>query len=132
MFFSILHDPKNSQQNIQGKSSKAGINNSSLENKSLVCKDFEYVNQESYFAALEKGLLKNTKGEIHALVQNRILQLVVWTVSGIDCRRREFQKQLPTLPPSQEDQILMQIMKQPGESELAGVLEGKLIHFLVM
>ena len=79
-----------------------------------------------------KDLLKNTKGEIHALVQNRILQLVVWTVSGIDCRRREFQRQLPTLPPSQEDQILMQIMKQPGESELAGVLEGKLIHFLVM
>ena len=79
-----------------------------------------------------KDLLKNPKGEIHPLVQNRTLKLVAWTVSRLDCRSREFQRQLPTLSPSQEDQILMQIMSRPGESGLAGVLEGKLIHFLVI
>ena len=79
-----------------------------------------------------KDLLKNPKREIHPLVQNRTLKLVAWTVSGLDCRRRKFQRQLPTLSPSQEDQILMQIMSRPGESGLAGVLEGKLIHFLVI
>ena len=40
--------------------------------------------------------------------------------------------QLPTLYPGQEDQILMQIMSRPGESGIVAVLEGKLIHFLVI
>ena len=39
--------------------------------------------------------------------------------------------QLPTLYPGQEDQILMQIMSRLGESGLAVILGGKLIHFLV-
>ena len=54
-FSPILHDSKSSQQNTQGKSSQAGINNPSQDNTSLVSKDFEHVNQEPYFAALEKG-----------------------------------------------------------------------------
>ena len=66
-----------------------------------------------------KYLLKNSKGETHPLVQSRTQQLVAWTVSGLDCRRREFQRQLPTLFPGQEDQILMQVMNWPGESGLA-------------
>ena len=79
-----------------------------------------------------KDLLKNPKREIHPLVQNRTLKLVAWTVSVLDCRRRESQRQLPTLSPSRENQILVQIMSCPGERGLAGVLEGKLIHFLVI
>ena len=54
-FSPILHDSKSSQQNTQGASPQAHINNPSLDNTSLVSKDFEHVNQESYFAALEKG-----------------------------------------------------------------------------
>ena len=54
-FSPILHDSKSSQQNTQGTSPQAHINNPSLDNTSLVSKDFEHVNQESYFAALEKG-----------------------------------------------------------------------------
>ena len=83
------------------------------------------------FLPWRNDLLKNLKGEIHPLVQNRTLKLVAWTVSGIDCRR-EFQRQLPILSPGQEDQILMQIMSRHGESGLADVPEGKLIHFLVI
>ena len=79
-----------------------------------------------------KDLLKNPKGETHTLAQNRTLQLAVCAISGLDCRRREFQRQLPTLSPGQEDQILIQIMSRSGESGPAGVLEGKLIHFLVI
>ena len=79
-----------------------------------------------------KDVLKNPKGEIHPLVQNRALQLVAWTVSGLHCRRREFQRQLPTLSPGQEDQLLMQIMSRPGENGLDGVLGQKQIHFLVI
>ena len=47
-------------------------------------------------------------------------------------QEEEISKADSTLSPSQEDQILMQIMSRPGESGLAGVLEGKLIHFLVI
>ena len=79
-----------------------------------------------------RDFLKNHKGEILPLVQNRTLQLVAWMVSELDCRRREFQRQLPTLSPGQEDQILMQIMSQPGQSRLGGVLEGKLSDFVVV
>ena len=55
MLFLLLHDSKLSQQNTQRKSSEADINNPNLENTSSVSKDFEHINQESYFAALEKG-----------------------------------------------------------------------------
>ena len=55
IFFPILHDSKSSKQNTQGRSSKADINDPSPDNTSLLSKDFEHVNQESYFAALEKG-----------------------------------------------------------------------------
>ena len=51
----ILHDSKSSQQNTQERSFQADINNPSLDNRTLVSKDFEHVNQESCFAALEKG-----------------------------------------------------------------------------
>ena len=55
IFFPILHDSKSSKQNTQGRSSKADINDPSPDNTSLLSKDFEHVNQESYFTALEKG-----------------------------------------------------------------------------
>ena len=72
------------------------------------------------------------RGETHPLVENQTLKLVPWTVSGLNCRSREFQRQLPTLSPSQEDQILIQVMTCPGESGPAVVLEGKLIHSRVI
>ena len=54
-FSPILHHSKSSQQNTHGKSSQADSNNPSLDSTSLVSKGFEHVNQESYFATLEKG-----------------------------------------------------------------------------
>ena len=44
-----------------------------------------------------RDLLKNPKGKIHPLVQNKTLKLVAWTVSGLDYKRKEFQRKLPTL-----------------------------------
>ena len=41
--------------------------------------------------------LKNPQGKIHPLIANRTLRLAVWTISGKDYLRREFQKQLPNL-----------------------------------
>ena len=63
-FSLILHDSKSSQQNTQEKSSQADINNPSLDNTSLVSKDFEHVNQEHYFAALEKEPSHSQKSQV--------------------------------------------------------------------
>ena len=60
-FSSILHDSKSSQQYSQGKISKADINNPSLDSTSLVSKDFEHLNRESYFAALEKRAFEKSQ-----------------------------------------------------------------------
>ena len=60
-FSPILHDSKSSQQNTQGTRFQTDVNNPSLENTSLVSKDFEHVNQESCFATLEKRPSKKSQ-----------------------------------------------------------------------
>ena len=129
MLFLLLHDSKSSQQNTQRKSSEADINKPNLENTSSVSKDFEHINQESYFAALEKRTFeKSQRGNSFPRLEQDF-KTGGLDVSGLYCRIREFQRQLPTLSPGQEDQIVMQIMSRPRESGLAAVLEGKLIFF---
>ena len=88
--------------------------------------------QQPILLTWRRDLLKNPKGEIHPLVQNKTLKLLAWTVSGLNYKRKEFQGRLPTLSLNQEDQVLTQIMNRPGVNKLAGVLKGKLIHFVVI
>ena len=125
--------PKVLEKNTNGKSFQADINNPSLDNKSLVSKDFKHINQESYFAALEKGPSEKSQWGNSSPSSEQDS-----TTGGLDGLRARLQeegisKAASNLPcPSQEDQILLQIMSRPGESGLADVLEGKLIHFLVI
>ena len=120
-----MQDSKSSQQNTQGKSSEADINNPSLDNTSLVSKNFEHVNQESYFTALEKGPSeKYQRGSSPPSSEQDS------TTGGLDGFRARLQEEgiskvASDLSPGQEDQTLMQIMSRPGEKGLAGVLEGK-------
>ena len=86
--------------------------------------------QQPILLTCRRNLLKNPKGENHPLVQNKTVKLVARTVSGLDYKRKEFQGRLPILSLSQEDQVLTQIMNRPGVNGLAGVLKGKLIHFV--
>ena len=86
--------------------------------------------QQPILLTWRSDLLKNPKGGIRPLVQNKPLKLVAWTVSGINYRRKEFQGSLPTLSLNQEDHVLTQIKNWPGVNGLAGVLKGKLIHFV--
>ena len=88
--------------------------------------------QQPILMTWRKDLLKISKGEIHPFVQNKTLKLVVWTVLGLDCKRKGFRGRLPTLSLSQEDQVVTKIINQPGVNGLAGVLKGKLIHFVVI
>ena len=86
--------------------------------------------QQPILLTWRSDLLKNPKEGIHALVQNKTLKLVAWTVSALNYNRKEFQGSLPTLSLNQEDHVLTQIKNRPGVNRLAGVLKGKLIHFV--
>ena len=104
----------------------------SLDNTSLAFKDFEHVNQEYYFAALEKRPSeKSQRGNSFSSSEQDS------KTGGLDGFRarlweEKISKAVPTLSLSQKDQILIKIMSRPGKSGLAGVLEGKLIHSLVI
>ena len=49
--------------------------------------------------------LVNPQGEVHFLIAKRTLGLPVWTISGKDYLRREFQKQLPNLLQVQDQKV---------------------------
>ena len=124
-FSHILHDSKSSQQNTP-KVPKLVLITPAWTTQVWDPKILNMPIKDPTLLPWRKDLLKIPKGEIHPFVQNRTLELVAWTVSVLD------QRQLLTLSPGQEDLILMQNMSWPGESGLAGVLEGKRIHFLVI
>ena len=65
----------------------------------------------------------------HPLVLNETLILVAWQVTGRDYLSKDFLIRQPNLLPSQEDRVLWEITNRPGRSGLAGVIQGKLIHF---
>ena len=88
--------------------------------------------QQPILLTWKRDLFKNPQAEIHPLDQNKTLKLVAWTVSGLNYKRKGFQGRLPALSLNQEDQVLTQIMNRPGVNGLAGVLKGKLIHFVVI
>ena len=122
-FSPILHDPESSYDDPC---------NSSLAIATVVPRSNENDHTATNFIDLRKRSLKNWKGEIHRLVQNKPLKLVAWTVSGLDCKRKEFQGRLPTLSFNQENQVQPQFMNLPGIIKLAGVLKEKLIYFVVI
>ena len=53
-------------------------------------------------------------------------------VSVRDYLSREFLRKRHSLLPSQEDKVIWEITTRPGRSGLAGVTDGKLIHFDVL
>ena len=79
-----------------------------------------------------QNLLMNPMGEFHPLLLNSTLRLAAWLVSGRLKPRRDFQAQLPRLYPEQDPRVLESVTNRPGESLLAGVLQDKLVHFVVI
>ena len=75
----------------------------------------------------QKDLLTDPSGTNHPLIDQGSLRLVAWLVSGLLWKRKEFQKGLHTLSQMPDDQVHYHITNRPGESLLAGVIEGKQI-----
>ena len=83
-------------------------------------------------ATSKKHKYKKPQGEIHPLIASRTLGLAVWTISGKDYLKRDFQKQLPILLQVQDEKSQSQIISRPGDCGLAGVINNRLMHFDVM
>jgi len=80
----------------------------------------------------EMDLLKGVPKRNHPLLENKTLTLAAWIVSGRVCSHREYQSGLQILSLHQEDRVRMQITRRPGISDLAGLIENRLIRFDVM
>ena len=79
----------------------------------------------------EHKLKKPTRGSSSSNF-NRTLPLAVWTISGKDYSRREFQKQLLKLLQVQDEKVQSQITIPPGECGVAGAINNRLMHLDVM
>ena len=75
-------------------------------------------------------LFKDPQGQKHRLQEGKQLQLVAWKVSRKPLR--EYQNSLLHLSQIPEDQGQYQITNRPGESGLAGVVNGSLIPLQVI
>ena len=77
-------------------------------------------------------LLQGPQGQKHPLQGRNQLQLVAWKVSGKPWKVREYQNLLPHLSQIPEGQGQYLITNRPGESGLAGVVNGRLIPLQVI
>ena len=68
-------------------------------------------------------------GEIHPLLANQTLQLAAWHVSSDPCTRKEFVRGLSSSSWQLGGLAQMQFITPPGKNDIAGVSDGKLIHF---
>ena len=77
-------------------------------------------------------LLQRPHGQKHPLQEGNQLQLVAWKVSGKLWKVREYKNSLPHLSQIPEGQGQYLITNRPGESGLAGVVNGRLIPLQVI
>lgn len=77
-------------------------------------------------------LLLDPKRNHYPLLLNKNLTLMAGPVSVRDYLSRESLRKRHSLLPSQEDKVIWEITTRPGRSGLAGVTDGKLIHFDVL
>ena len=80
----------------------------------------------------KKNLLLDPRQNVHPLVENKTLQLAVWVVSGIVWQQKAYQTGLQSLSQIPEGRAQFLLTNRPGESGLAGVVNGKLIPFDVL
>ena len=76
------------------------------------------------------NLLLSPNLQPHPLVLQGHLSLAAWMVTGKTCLQTEFQSKLPNFSaPTLGEQARQELTTAPGNSGVAGVVRGKLIHF---
>ena len=77
----------------------------------------------------QSDILLNPQGELHPLVVQNHLTLAAWPVSGNSSRQVAFQKMLKEYTVHPGGEAHQNHMNQHGESDSAGVVQGKVILF---
>ena len=77
-------------------------------------------------------LLMKPEKQMHPLLKNKTIRLVLYVVSGPCFFRVAFQRQHPGLSQVCDDQTHYQITIRLGHSRLPGLVTEKLIHFDVI
>ena len=75
----------------------------------------------------EGNLLTNPQGEIHPLIKNGILGLVVWFISGNPLLRKEYLEKLQNSCQVLDDRAHSVLMIRPGKNGVCGVVNEMLI-----
>ena len=129
-FPTFFNDKKGLKKYNPGASEKNVDSSSHMAVSSMVPKPSENINRETTsFATPPTSSIKPPGSDTSA---NNKQNIVVWTVSGKGYLQQDFQRELPSLFQVQGDTVHCQITICPGQSELAGAVKEKFIHFDVL
>ena len=86
--------------------------------------------QASHSTSPLRDLLLSPNQQPHPLIPQGHLQLAAWMVTGKTCLQGEFQRTLQICSaPIRGEKALQGLTTAPGNSVVAGVVNGRLIHF---
>ena len=128
---SILTNRQSIEEN-HGRESIYDINNTLWQTQALYPILLQLSVMNPILLPSNPNLLSSPKREFRLLIKQGSLVLVAWRVSGKTWRQKEYQQGLQILSQEQEDRVQYLFINRPGESELAGVMKGKLIPLNVM
>ena len=77
-------------------------------------------------------LLQGPQRQSHPLAMNQTLHLAAWHVCNDLCSRKAFLATLPSSSWQFGGQVQTQFIIPPGKNGIAGVSQGKLIHFATL
>ena len=77
-------------------------------------------------------IVTNPQGQIHPLAAQGRFPLAAWPVSEDHMRLSDFRRELSQCSGSHGGGRLIQRTQLPGDSGIAGVSKGQLIHFLLL
>ena len=79
-----------------------------------------------------QNLLLGPQGQVHPLIANQALFLAAWHVSNNPCNRKAFVQTLPSSSWQLGSLVQTQFITPPGRNGIAGVSNGKVIHFATL
>ena len=128
---SILLNRKGTCQSEERPVSSS-YHNISMANSAMVRSITLSVGSISHNSTQSDHIVTRPSGAKHLLQEGNQLQSVTWKVSGKPWKVREYENSLPLLTQIPEGQGQYLVTNRPGESGLAGVVNGRLIPLQVV
>ena len=126
--FPLFFNDRKSSLKSQGIRINNDLGNFKLVCPTLVQSNLRSVHNRAFTPAPVSGNFGISQGTSTPLVLNKTLKQMAWKVSGKTWLRNGFQRRLPILSQTLEDQTLQLITNRPGKNGLAGVVKGRLVR----